>query len=210
VVGGDFYVFRAEENGFLVGVVDCAGHGVPGALMTMVAHSAIEVALDALGPTDPARLLARLDTQVRAMLQHDASHSLVASQMEAGLFYIDFDKKLITFAGAKISLYWCDGATVEEIKGDRYSIGSKREAEFNNQSLPLSSAATYYLTTDGLLDQGGGPRGFSFGGARFTELLRRYAGRPLAEQEQAMAAELAEYQDGRAQRDDITVLGFRF
>ncbi|WP_163007751.1 SpoIIE family protein phosphatase, partial [Pseudomonas viridiflava] len=68
VVGGDFYVFRSEGNNCLLGIMDCAGHGVPGALMTMLARAAIDLAITEAGPADPACILARTDSAIRAML----------------------------------------------------------------------------------------------------------------------------------------------
>ncbi|MBV9470429.1 MAG: biofilm regulation protein phosphatase SiaA, partial [Abitibacteriaceae bacterium] len=210
VVGGDFYVFRAGEHSCLIGVVDCAGHGVPGAFMTMIAHTVISVAIDTIGLSDPAKILTQVDTQIRAMLQTDAAYAQLATNMDAGLAYVDFDTRTVTFSGAKVSLYWCDGDNVGEIPGDRYAIGSKRTSVFSNRSMPLDPDRTFYLTTDGLLDQAGGPKGYSFGESRFASLLQQHAQRPFAEQQRAFAEALAAYQGELAQRDDITVLSFRF
>jgi sigma-B regulation protein RsbU (phosphoserine phosphatase) len=210
VVGGDFYVFRTVPGGCLIGVVDCAGHGVPGAFMTMIAYAALNVSIDTLGPTDPAALLTDMDHRLRAMLHNDPAHSQVATNMDAGLAYVDFASKSVQFSGAKVSLYWCDGQEVGEARGDRHAIGGKRIPTFTNREIPLDPDTTFYLTTDGLLDQAGGPKGYSFGQTRFADLLRRQAGRSLAEQRAAFDAELATYQGDLSQRDDITVLSFRF
>lgn len=210
VVGGDFYVFRAGEKGCLIGVVDCAGHGVPGAFMTMMAYAVLNVAIDTLGLQNPALLLEQMDARIRSMLQNDPEYSQVATNMDASLAYVDFEVKTVTFAGAKMSLYWYDGIEVGEMKGDRVSIGGKRKPTFENKVTPWREETTFYLTTDGLLDQAGGPKGYSFGQARFAELLKAQAGLPLAAQKVAFAAELANYQGELAQRDDITVVGFRF
>jgi phosphoserine phosphatase RsbU/P len=209
VVGGDFYVFRAADHGCLLGVVDCAGHGVPGAFMTMMAHTVISVAMDALGLSDPAAILTEVDARTRAMLT-DANADQIVTHMDAGLVYADFKTRAITFAGAKISLHWCDGENVGNIKGDRCAIGDRRGREFSNKTMPLNGRKTFYLTTDGLLDQAGGPKGYSFGQARFEALLRQQTGRSFAEQRAAFAEELAAYQGDLEQRDDITVLSFRF
>lgn len=210
VVGGDFYVFRSVPGGYLIGVVDCAGHGVPGAFMTMIAYAALNVAIDHLGPTDPAEVLTDMDRRLRAMLHNDPAHSQVATNMDAGLAYVDFESRTVRFSGAKVSLYWCDGQEVGEASGDRRAIGGKRIPSFTNRETELDGNRTFYLTTDGLLDQAGGPKGYSFGQTRFAELLMRQAGRSLTEQRAAFDAELANYQGDLSQRDDITVLSFRF
>jgi serine phosphatase RsbU (regulator of sigma subunit) len=218
VVGGDFYIFRGANQGCLLGVVDCAGHGVAGAFMTMIAHSALEVAIDAIGISDPAALLKAMDVRVRMALQTKPEYSAVATHMDAGLAYVDLAQGSVIFAGAKVSLYWCEGEEAGEVKGDRHALGGRHRTEFQNNSVPLRAGSTpdvdatrtFYLTTDGLLDQAGGQKGFSFGATRFTELMKRHAHLSLEEQRAAFARELEDYQGTLAQRDDITLLGFRF
>lgn len=209
VVGGDFYVYRPVNGGCLIGIVDCAGHGVPGAFMTMLARAAIDQAIDEAGATDPAAILARTDQAVRAMLDADAQRD-IATMMDAGLAYIDFDARRIVFAGAKIALYWSNGDEVGCIKGARRSLGDRQPGVYANDSIELLAARTFYLSTDGFLDQAGGDKGFGFGNARFVDMLRRHANRPLAEQSSAFASTLAAYQGDHPQRDDITVVCFRF
>lgn len=210
VVGGDFYIYREVEGGCLLGVVDCAGHGVPGAFMTMLARAAIDQAINESGASDPAAILGRTDRAMRAMLQLDARQRHIATMMDAGLAHIDFAARRVTFAGARIALYWSDGEQVDSIKGARRSLGERRHGEYRNESAELASSRTFYLTTDGFIDQSGGDKGFGFGNARFADMLRQHANRPLAEQSDAVASTLAAYQGSHPQRDDITMVCFRF
>ncbi|WP_194722962.1 biofilm regulation protein phosphatase SiaA [Noviherbaspirillum malthae] len=213
VVGGDFYVYRQVEGGCLIGIVDCAGHGVPGAFMTMLARAAVDKAVDEVGAHDPAAILARTDRIVRSMLNSGGSQRDIATIMDAGLVHVDFASRRAVFAGAKISLYWSEGGEgedVESAKGGRRSLGDRQQGEYANQTVDLLPSRTFYLTTDGFLDQAGGDKGFGFGNARFIDMLRQHASRPLAEQSEAFASTLAAYQGGHAQRDDITVVCFRF
>jgi serine phosphatase RsbU (regulator of sigma subunit) len=210
VVGGDFYVYRDIAGGCLVGVVDCAGHGVPGAFMTMLARAAIDQAIDEAGAADPAGILQRTDQAIRAMLHTDNRQRDIATNMDAGFAYIDFGARRVTFAGAKIALYWCDGAEVGSIRGGRRAAGDRHPGEYRNESTELHASRTFYLTTDGFLDQAGGDKGYGFGNARFADMLRQHANRPLAEQSAAFATTLAAYQGDHPQRDDITILCFRF
>lgn len=210
VVGGDFYVYRAGEGGCLFGVVDCAGHGVPGALMTMLAHASIEQAISEAGLDDPAGILSRTDRIVRAMLRDDSDRNALATNMDVGLAYVDFARRDVTFAGAKIALYYSDGDSVEELPGGRRAIGDKRIGEYSNAQIALQAGRTFYLTTDGFLDQAGGELGYGFGNSRFAEMIRVHARRPLVEQGEAFSDVLADYQGDYAQRDDITMLCFRF
>lgn len=210
VVGGDFYIFRNEQDHCLFGVVDCAGHGVPGALMTMLAHAALDQAISDCGMHDPAAVLRRTDQIVRHMLSDSEETKSVATNMDVGLAYVDLTAQQVTFAGAKISLYHSDGEVVEHLPGARRALGDKRQGEYQNAQIALQTGRTFYLCTDGFLDQAGGDRGFGFGNSRFAEMLRSHASLPLSEQSAAFSDTLAAYQGNYPQRDDITMLCFRF
>jgi sigma-B regulation protein RsbU (phosphoserine phosphatase) len=210
VVGGDFYVYREVEGGCLLGVVDCAGHGVPGAFMTMFARAAIDQAIAAAGVTDPAGILLRTDQAIRAMLLTDGGQRDIATNMDAGFAWIDFVARRVTFSGAKIALHWCDGEQVGTIAGGRRAAGDRHPGQYHNETTELHASRTFYMTTDGFLDQAGGAKGYGFGSARFSAMLRQHANRPLSEQGAAFASALAAYQGEHPQRDDITILSFRF
>ncbi|AEY00910.1 HAMP domain-containing protein 1 [Oceanimonas sp. GK1] len=210
VVGGDFYLFQPGEQGrFLVGVVDCAGHGVAGALMTMLARAALDHAVREHGMDSPAAILQLADQTLRGMLQDCELPRGLATTMDAGLAYLDPVAQRLVFAGAKMSLYCSDGDTVEEHRGQRRSLLDRRPGIFEDRVLPVHHDQVYYLSTDGYLDQAGGAKGFGLGGSRFRELLRTHAGLPLAEQAEALKEALDQYRGDHAQRDDITLLAFR-
>ncbi|WP_299450713.1 biofilm regulation protein phosphatase SiaA [uncultured Pigmentiphaga sp.] len=209
IVGGDFYVFRADGQNCLLGVVDCAGHGVPGALMTMLARAAIDHAISEAGPRDPAEILARTDATMRSMLQNAELPRAPATNMDAGLAYVDRQEGVLYFAGARMSLYASRGDEVEEYKGGRRSLGERRVGQYANTTVPLAGR-TFYFVTDGLLDQSGGEHGFSFGNRRLMDLLRKVGGLPLDAQSRAIGQALVDYQGSQPQRDDITILSFKF
>jgi len=210
VVGGDFYVFRADGPRYLIGVVDCAGHGVPGALMTMLARAALDHAMSEAGIESPAEVLRRTDAAMRTMLQDTPLPRALATNMDAGLVFVDLENRRMVYAGAKIPLFWSDGDTVGSVPGGRRAIGDRRQGEYADEVVPLRPGVTYTLVTDGYLDQAGGELGYGFGNARFAALLRDVARRPLREQAQTLETALAEYQGEHSQRDDITILSFRF
>ncbi len=210
VVGGDFYIFRSEEQSYMVGVVDCAGHGVPGALMTMLARAALDHAMTEEGIGAPAAILTRTDSTMRGMLQHCNLPRAIATNMDVGLVYVDRTRGLLRFAGAKIGLYWSDGLEVGEFKGTRRAIGDRKVGLYSDTEIPLRPGITYYLATDGFLDQAGGELGFGFGNTRFAQLLLSHARLPMAEQASALDKALEAYRGECPQRDDITVLSFRF
>lgn len=171
VVGGDFYIFRSEQQQCLFGVVDCAGHGVPGALMTMLAHAALEQAINDCGMADPAAILHRTDQIVRSMLSDSAEYKSLATNMDVGLACVDLQQRRVIFSGAKIALYHSDGQEVEHLAGARRALGDKRQGDYHNQEIALQSGRTFYLCTDGFLDQAGGEQGFRV----WQQPLCRYA-----------------------------------
>jgi serine phosphatase RsbU (regulator of sigma subunit) len=207
-VGGDFYVFHAEEGGYLIGLCDCAGHGVPGALMTMLARAEIEHAVGRLGPRDPAALLSEIDVRMRGLLSEDIAQSL-ATTMDAGLVWVDTARRSLRFAGAKIALRTSDGRAVREFPGGSRPLGHKRAGDYRNTEVAVEPGWTCYLSTDGFLDQAGGEEGFGFGRERFVVMLRSHAGLPLDRQTEAFLAAFDDYRGDRAQRDDIALLSFR-
>jgi len=209
MVGGDCFVLRAAEGGLLLGVIDCAGHGVPGAIMTMVAHAAFDIAVQEVGLADPATVLRRMDAAARALLPTLDLDQPLATNMDVGLCHLDATRGRLTFAGARMSLFRCGGERCEEIAGGRRSLGERREAHWENVVLAAEPGHTYYLATDGFLDQGGGAHGYGYGKRRFAALLGETAALPVADQEAALRRALDEYRGARPQRDDITVLGFR-
>ncbi|MBB3191506.1 biofilm regulation protein phosphatase SiaA [Halomonas cerina] len=209
-VGGDFYVFRATERGYLMGVIDCAGHGVPGSLMTMLARAIIDNAILKVGAHDPAAILNETDRQNRATLHKESLPASIATNMDVGLVWIEHGAGRLTFAGAKMPLYASDGERMEVHPGGKRALGQKRAMTYENRVMPLHRDWTYTLCSDGFLDQAGGEHGFGYGHTRFKAMLRRHATAPLATQIAAYAAELDAYRGEHAQRDDITLLCFRF
>jgi serine phosphatase RsbU (regulator of sigma subunit) len=211
VVGGDFYIYRPSDgdNDSLIGVIDCAGHSVPGALMTMLAFATIDQAIDRTQGRDPATILHSTDRAMRGMLGRDQFNQALATSMEVGLVRIDRERRCLSFAGARISLFASDGDEVREYKGDRRAIGDKHQGQYHDIDVPLQAGWTFYLCTDGFLDQSGGEDGFGFGAERFSDMLRKQARLPLKEQAVNFAAALEAYQGDYPQRDDITILSFR-
>ncbi|MFN4089698.1 MAG: SpoIIE family protein phosphatase [Alphaproteobacteria bacterium] len=211
LVGGDFYFCHQGRDGILLGVVDCTGHGVPGAFMTMMAHAVISQVVKSGVDDDPALLLQRADETIREALAHRGAAA--DAGMEMAVCRILPAERRLVFAGARISLWHAAGGGVEEVKGSRAVVGYRSRARggagFENRDVAFGDDSVFYLTTDGILDQAGGDRGFGFGRERFVEMIRTHAALPLEEQGAAFEALLGAYRQGRPQRDDITFLGFR-
>ncbi|HEY9594161.1 MAG TPA: SpoIIE family protein phosphatase [Spirochaetia bacterium] len=212
VVSGDFYHARRAGDHVVVVVIDCMGHGVPGAFMTMTVHAVLSHVLDAVCDDDPARIIAELDRELRETLHPRGSESGLDSGLDIALCVARPAAGKIDFAGAGLSLFVWNGARIAEVKGDTRRVGYRAPgtgSPWTNRTLQLVPRHAFYLTTDGFLDQAGGEKGFGYGRQRFAELVADRAALPMAEQERALGDALCGWQGARAQRDDITVLGFR-
>lgn len=208
-VGGDYYVFHDDGNRCLAGVADCAGHGVPGAMMTMLARAGIDRFIQQLGIDSPAAVLQATNAGMHLVLSEAQLSRALATSMDVGLVLLDFDAEVLRFAGAKISLYWSDGETVEMVKGDSRSLWDRRAGVYQDHEMPLRRGFTYYMATDGVFDQAGGDHGFGLGTERFCQWLLDHASKPLAEQHDAFTRSISEFRGDHPQRDDITMFSFR-
>ena len=194
IVGGDFFWFQPINDGYAVMVGDCTGHGVPGAFMTLIAWGLLDRMLRSAPSDKPSEVLAGLHQGVQSLLGQDEMHGETDDGLEAGICFINPKKQQMTFSGARFSLWRANQEGVIEIKGDRNGLGYRRysqETSFSDNTFPFDDRDSFYLTTDGLIDQIGGPRGRSFGKRRFQDLLRKLRDVPMSEQEESLRKTLA-------------------
>lgn len=207
LVGGDFYHLREFPGLLLLAVVDCTGHGVPGAFMTMTAHAVLNQVVDTVCRDDPARILAELNRTMRGML----AHSDVDAGLDIALCVLERSGQRLLFSGAGLSLTILSGGEVRELRGDRQRVGyrsSHDDYEYSTHCIELAAGDRCYLTSDGLLDEPGGEKGYGFGAPRFREALARTSHLAMNDQGEALERLLDEYRGDRSQRDDITLVGF--
>ncbi|MBF0345337.1 MAG: PhnD/SsuA/transferrin family substrate-binding protein [Nitrospirae bacterium] len=212
VIGGDIFWFNGQHNDFMLAIIDCTGHGVPGAIMTMLSGTTLNRVVNELGYTDPSTVLNSMNRLVRDMLSGDGSTGLYDNGLDMGICYVDKQTMKLTFAGAKISLFSVKSGDVKEIRGDRQSIGyqtSKPDYVFNNHQIDIVQGTSFYLTTDGISDQIGGQHGMPFGKKRFKEFIAQHSGKPFLEQQTLLTDIFDHYRGDEQQRDDVTVIGFR-
>jgi len=212
IVGGDFYYFREEAEGCLLAVIDCTGHGVPGAFMTMTAKAVLDNLLEVTDNSDPAAVLQQFNRRIRQALHPAEGDVTIDNGLEIGLCRILPERRELVFAGARINLLAVTAGELVCHPGDRQAIGYRRSAAdfaYTSHRLELAPGTALYLASDGILDQAGGPKGWGFGNRRYRALLTRIAPLPAAQQLAAIEAELAAYQGDYPQRDDITVVGFK-
>jgi serine phosphatase RsbU (regulator of sigma subunit) len=216
IVGGDIYFFeelRHKDEAILM-VVDCTGHGVPGAFVTMLVKAIERNVTGYIKKSDeevsPAKLLSVLNGSMKHLLkQHDKTAESNAG-FDAGILYINKRENIARYAGAEIDLYYTKEGNVQRLKGDRQSIGyrtSKIDYVFQDTEIPLEKKMQFYITTDGYLDQNGGNKGFPLGKRRFKNILDENIEVNMPTMETILMQSLQDYQAEYEANDDVTIVG---
>nr|WP_321258488.1 SpoIIE family protein phosphatase [uncultured Pseudodesulfovibrio sp.] len=211
-VGGDAYWLKRTEKGFFLGVIDCTGHGVPGAFMTLIVISLLEKA-SADGTVSPAAILGRMNLLIKDALGQNDQDAKSDDGMDCALCHVDISGHTVTFAGANSPLYVLGDEGAKCVKGERCGIGyvrSPREFVFTDVVIPFTGRTRFYLTSDGYVDQVGFEKGFSFGRRRFMSFIEKKWDAPIAGQGHELMQTLGKFQGSETRRDDVTVLGFEF
>ena len=212
VVGGDVYLYRKCGRGHLLILIDCTGHGVPGAFMTMIATGALDQALIEIPSGEPTAILTRINQLVKVVLGQDSKEGESDDGFECGLCLIDDTAKEITYAGARFELWCVKGEEFTVIKGNKVGIGYRRTDmayAFDNHIVPIEKGISYYMTSDGLVDQIGGEKHRAFGKRRLKGLILDYAQMNMANQGVQILRAFEEYQNKEVRRDDISMVGFK-
>ncbi|HAS41161.1 MAG TPA: hypothetical protein DCS93_11815 [Microscillaceae bacterium] len=214
VVSGDFYWIEKIGNKIFVAAVDCTGHGVPGAFMSMIGNTLLNHLIKVKQVFNPAQVLEMLHHEITRLLLQDISNNVSGMDIALCMLegYHDSQEVKITFAGAKRPMYYIfpEKLTVEQIRGTRKSIGGKRftDTRFVNQHLNLKKGTTIYLISDGYSDQNDIKRR-SLGSGNFLRLLLEAQEYDLKFQKNFFRKHLEKYMQGVEQRDDILIVGFR-
>ena len=212
IVGGDIYFVEQFKEGSIVAVVDCTGHGIPGAFMTMLAVSGIKRITTDEACLDPAEILKRLNKNLKTILHQDTDLALSDDGLDASICFIDKQKQNLTFSGARHSLVCIRQGQMQRIKGDRQSVGYKKSDSnqpYTNHQVSIDPGMSFFLYTDGLIDQLGGPRNFSFGRDRFLNLLTASLNGGFGDLQDKIIQSFDAYRGDNEIQDDITILGFR-
>ncbi|NOQ30861.1 MAG: transporter substrate-binding domain-containing protein [Helicobacteraceae bacterium] len=216
-VGGDVYLFEElREEECLLMVIDCTGHGVPGAFVTMLVK-AIERQITAqINNSDevvsPAKILSIFNRNMKQLLKQETSDSISNAGFDGGIIYYNKKDKIIKFAGAETPLFYVENDELKIIKGNRYSVGYKKctmDYEYKEHSIDVKEGMQFYLTTDGYLDQNGGEKGFPFGKKKFSNILKEHYTEIMSKQEDIFLNKLAQYQGDWDRNDDVTFVAFK-
>ncbi|MCG8570440.1 MAG: SpoIIE family protein phosphatase [Spirochaetes bacterium] len=209
IIGGDFYWFYPIGNNFFLGIVDCTGHGVPGALMTMKVNSIMNHIMS-YNDNTPEKVLSELNFHLLSQLNQKAEDKTTYVGLDISLCLFIKEEQKLFFSGSKLNIYIIKDNHLELIKGDRKSLGyglQKNEHLYQCHELNLDNKMKIYMTTDGFVEQCGGRKGIPYGNKNFQKLLIKNNNLPMSEQKKIMEQEFYQYKGNIEQLDDLTVIG---
>jgi len=230
IVSGDFYYFatlqdasarqhndgsRSPSTKIVLAAVDCTGHGVPGAFMSMIGDAMLSQIINIQKVTSPDIILNELHKGIRLMLKQQEGEN--RDGMDISICTIDLDAKILEFAGARNSLYLVQEdsngqAELMEIKADKISIGGDQREDsriFTKNIIKLDKPTTFYLASDGYKDQFGSTEGKKFSPRRFREMIGNIYQLSMDEQHGILAHTFDDWKGKEAQIDDVLVIGVK-
>ncbi len=209
IVSGDFYWLHKLDRELILAIVDCTGHGVPGALMSIIGEMLLAQIVVERRVSNPAEILLQMHSGIRKLLKQGEKG---ASQDGMEIAICTFtDKHSLLFAGARQHLYYTDNSLqIKIIRGDRWPVGGlqrEKNRSYTLHTIPLDNITNIYLATDGLQDQPG--ISGKFGRKRLLNMLETVSSMEMELQQREIARVFTEYMGDREQRDDITLIGIR-
>lgn len=215
IVSGDFYWIRQINNYIIVASADCTGHGVPGAFMSMLGISYLNEIVARREVTQANHVLNELRKEIKHSLRQTGQKEASREGIDMALCVIDTKNNVMQFAGAYSPLYIISNSNGEsvfkELKADMMPIGVHfvNDKSFTNHEIPLQIGDTFYVFTDGFIDQVGGPNNTRFSSRNLKKLLMDIHDQPMYEQKEIMEETLKEWMGKEPQRDDILIIGAR-
>ncbi|MES2566366.1 MAG: SpoIIE family protein phosphatase [Bacteroidota bacterium] len=210
IVSGDYYWLYEDDSYKYVAVVDCTGHGVPGAMMSMVANSMFKEVFINRKATEPSEILKALDEELEKTINknQDATFN---DGMDVALIRIDKLNNELVFSGAFRSVLISRNNEITELKGSRYPIGfySGIEKQFHAETFQLQENDRLYLFTDGFIDQFGGERNKKLNKSNFKDLLSTINDMNMDEQEAFLEYSFNNWKQDNDQTDDVLVVGIK-
>jgi PAS domain S-box-containing protein len=212
VVSGDFPWFVQIKDDIFIAAVDCTGHGVPGALLSLIGYFLLNDIVRSRKITEPGKILDLLDEGVTTTLRQDED-ATTKDGMDIALCKINLAAGEVEYAGAHRPLYIMKNGVMEEVKGNKFPIGGgifKNQTNFTNTKVKLSKGDSIYFSSDGFPDQFGGPEGRKFGPKRVREIIEQNHIKPMKEAMNVFDTEWEQWRGEHKQTDDVLLIGIKF
>jgi len=212
-LSGDIHYFQRRGDNCLAAVIDCTGHGIPGAMLTMIVTSIFNEILSASKNVgDPANILKEVDRRLYSIIHNDENEMQINDGLDIALICYNKQTSTVEFAGAHRPLYHYRDGKINVIKGARTGLGSGDAADqdIKNHKVKVEKGDKLYIFTDGFPDQFGGENNSKYMIGRFRKLLCRLAPFPLADQKKLLEDEFLNWKGEYPQTDDVLVVGLTF
>jgi ligand-binding sensor domain-containing protein/serine phosphatase RsbU (regulator of sigma subunit) len=211
IVSGDFYWMYDNGDCEFIAAVDCTGHGVPGAFMSIIGHNSLNKIVREYGLVKPSAILDQLNNEVvKALLsRHETT---INDGMDLTLIAYNRRNRTLEFSGAYNPLYVARDGEITVYKADRFPIGmstAERKKTFTNVTIDIVPGDMIYMSSDGFSDQFGGPKGTKYMSANFKKFLCGIHSLPVNDQKGKLEAEIVRWKGELPQVDDILVIGTR-
>ena len=212
VVSGDFYWFTKMKGKTFIAAVDCTGHGVPGACMSMIGNDMLNHVVLGKKITDPSLILSYLHEQISLVLRQSETQN--QDGMDMALCVYDQDLKTMSFAGAKNPMYYVQDKKINQIAGAKSPIGgrwSRNEIDriFETHTLQIDKPTTFFICTDGYQDQFGGKKGRKLMKKKMKSLFLEIAELEDDKQKEKLENYFLDWKKDEEQVDDVLVMGFK-
>ncbi len=211
IVGGDFYWLFSHDDYVFVATVDCTGHGVAGAFMSMIGTDLLNQIIIEKQVTEPSEILTELNLGIKLAFKQSAREFETQQGMDVAICSINLKNLELNFSGALRPLYLISNGEFREVEGDKSSISGTSDTSYRYTSnkLKLKTGDCIYLFSDGYADQFGGPKGKKFMTGKLKELLINNNGLTMDNQQKKLLAAHEEWKGANKQVDDILVMGIR-
>jgi serine phosphatase RsbU (regulator of sigma subunit) len=209
IVSGDFYWIGEKGDRKFIVAADCTGHGVPGALMSMIGHDLLEKFINSENTGNPGMIMDNMNMALGQTFNRERNTSMIIRDgMDMGICAIDFRNKKIEFSGAFFPLFLIRENRLIEIKGDKYTLGmAPGETHFTNNEIDLQNGDIIYLFSDGYVDQFGGEENKKFMYRRFRYLLMNIHQFSMEDQKAVLEDNIKTWMGSNPQVDDILIIG---
>lgn len=209
IISGDFYWAAEGRNGVrYVAVADCTGHGVPGAMMSMLGAAILNRVIVKKNVTTPGKILDTLHEELLSTLNAKGENRQVNDGMDIALMMFDVQQRKLIIASADRPVYFVRNGSLETIAADKISIGSSlpKSNPYSEHTIELDTDISLFLFSDGIVDQFGGPDRKKFMSKRLKDLVTTTQALPISERAQEFATVFDQWKDGMEQTDDMTLI----
>ncbi len=213
IVSGDFYWMEEVGNVILFAAVDCTGHGVPGAFVSIVCSNLLSQSVNEHGLVKPNDILNDVNSRLSVTLRQRADESKVRDGMDIALCALDTQTGKLDYAGAFNPAWIIRKGEILELKADKFPVGNFEDEELRtyvSQTVQLEPGDRIYIFSDGYTDQFGGPEGKKYKRTRFVDYLKKIQQHPISAHHSLLEAEHTSWKGEMEQIDDILVMGIEY